>query len=127
LTIVIKLTIISTHSLNNKSCQDLLATQILPEDTRIPKPILTSKVNDKLCVILRVIKPAFDPRTKLRCDEKVSDRRQVNDGILKVIRVYSNYLIIRDVVVKNGTELIRHSESRKRLSESYTKCRESER
>jgi hypothetical protein len=49
--------------------------QILPEDTRILKLILTSKVNNKLYIILRVTKLAFDPYTKVKCDEKVNDRR----------------------------------------------------
>jgi hypothetical protein len=127
LIIITKLTIASTYNLNNKSCQDLLAIQIIPEDIKIPKLIFTFKVNDKLYVILKVIKLTFDPYTKVRYDEKVSDRRQVNDGILKVIEVYSNYLVIKDVVVKNGTRLIRYSELRKRLSESCIKYKESER
>jgi hypothetical protein len=127
LIIITKLTIASTYNLNNKSCQDLLAIQIIPEDIKIPKLIFTFKVNDKLYVILKVIKLTFDLYTKVRYDEKVSDRRQVNDGILKVIEVYSNYLVIKDVVVKNGTGLIRYSELRKRLSESCIKYKESER
>jgi hypothetical protein len=83
-------------------------------------------VNDKLYIILKVIKPAFNLYIKVRCDEKVSDKRQVNNNILRVIKVYLNYLIIRDVVVKNGTKLIKHNKSRKRLSESYIKYKESE-
>jgi hypothetical protein len=57
----------------------------------------------------------------------VSDRRQVNDGILKVVKIHSNYLIIKDIVIKDGTRLVRYSGLRKRLSESYTEYRESER
>jgi hypothetical protein len=83
-------------------------------------------VNDKLYVILKVIELIFDLYTKIKYDEKVSDKRQVNDGILRVIKIYSNYLIIKDIIIKNGTRLIRHNESRKRLFKSYTKCKESE-
>ena len=83
-------------------------------------------MNDKLCVILKVIELVFDLYTKIKYDEKVSDKRQVNDGILRVIKVYSNHLIIKDIIIKNGTRLIRHNESRKRLFKSYTKYKESE-
>jgi hypothetical protein len=69
----------------------------------------------------------FNPCTKVRYNEKVSDRRQVNNGILRVIRVNSNYLVIRDIVVGNRTGLIRHSKLRKRLSKSYTECKGLER
>ena len=66
-------------------------------------------MNDKLYIILKVIKLAFDLYIKVRRDEKVSDKRQVNDGILKVVKIYSNYLIIRDIVIKDGIKLIRHN------------------
>ena len=56
----------------------------------------------------------------------MSDKRQVDNNILKVIKIYSNNLIIKDIVIENGIKLIRHSESRKRLSENYIKYKESE-
>jgi len=83
-------------------------------------------MNNKLCIILRVIKPAFNPRTKVRYDEKINDRRQIDNGVFRVIKIYSNYLIIKDVVVKNGIKLIRYNKSRKRLFKSYIKYKKSE-
>jgi hypothetical protein len=88
---------------------------------------LAPKLNKKLCVILRVTKLVFNPYTKVRCDEKVSDECQVNNSILRVIRVNSNYLVIRDIVIGNRTGLIRHSKLRKRLSESCIECKGLER
>jgi hypothetical protein len=84
-------------------------------------------VNNKLCVILRVTKLVFNPYIKVKCDEKVSNKCQVNNNILRVIRVNSNYLIIKDIVIRNGTRLIRYSELQKCLSKSYIECKESER
>jgi hypothetical protein len=84
-------------------------------------------LNKKLCVILRVTKPAFNPYIKVRYNKKVSNRRQVNNSILRVIRVNSNYLVIRDIVIRNGTRLVRHSKLRKRLSKSYIEYKGSER
>jgi hypothetical protein len=67
-------------------------------------------VNKKLYIILRVTKPAFNPYIKIRYNKKVSDKRQVNNDILRVIKVNSNYLVIRNIVIRNGTRLIRYSE-----------------
>jgi hypothetical protein len=84
-------------------------------------------VNKKLYIILRVTKLVFNPCIKVKYNEKVSDRRQVNNGILRVIKVNSNYLVIRDIVIRNRTRLVRHSKLRKRLSKSYTEYKELER
>ena len=83
-------------------------------------------MNDKLYIILKVIKPVFDLYIKVRRDKKVSDGCQVNDGIFKVVEIYSNYLIIKDIVIKDETGLIRYNRLRKRLSESYTEYKKSE-
>jgi hypothetical protein len=83
-------------------------------------------VNDKLYIILKVIKPVFDLYIKVRRDKKVSDRCQINDGIFKVVEIYSNHLIIKDIVIKDETGLIRYNRLRKRLSKSYTEYKESE-
>jgi hypothetical protein len=69
----------------------------------------------------------FNPYIKVRYNEKVSNRRQVNNGILRVIRVNSNYLVIRNIVIRNGTRLIRHSKLRKRPSKSCIEYKGSER
>ena len=84
-------------------------------------------MNNKLYIILRVTKLVFNPCIKVKYNEKVSDRRQVNNCILRVIKVNSNYLVIRNIVIRNGTRLVRHSELRKRSSKSYTECKGSER
>ena len=83
-------------------------------------------MNNKLYLILKIIKLAFNPHIKIRRDEKVSDKCQVNNGILKVVKIYSNYLIIKDIVIKDKTKLIKYNRLRKRLFKSYIKCKELE-
>jgi len=83
-------------------------------------------VNNKLYIILRVIKPAFNLYIKVRYDKKVNDKRQIDNNIFKVIKVYLNHLIIRDIIIKNRIKLIRYNKSRKRFFKSYTKYKESE-
>ena len=84
-------------------------------------------MNNKLCIILRVIKPVFNPYIKVRYNKKVSNRRQINNDILRVIKVNLNHLVIRNIVIKNKTRLIRYSKLQKRLSKSYIDYKESER
>jgi hypothetical protein len=70
---------------------------------------LTPKVNNKLCGILRVTEPAFKSYIKVRRDEKVNNGPQVNNTILRITRVYSKHFIIRNIVIRDGTRLLRHS------------------
>jgi hypothetical protein len=76
---------------------------------RISESILTPKVNNKLCGILRVAEPAFKSYIKVRRDEKVNNRPQVNNTILRIARVYSKHFIIRNIVIRDRTRLLRHS------------------
>jgi hypothetical protein len=66
-------------------------------------------VNNKLCGILRVVKLAFKSRTKVRRDEKVNNRPQVNNAILRITRVYSKHFIIRNIVIRDKTRLLRYN------------------
>ena len=84
---------------------------------------MTPKVNNKLCGISRVAKPAFKSHTKVRRDEKVNDRPQVDNAILRIARVHLKHFIIRNIVIRDGTRLLRYSKLRNRLSESCTKCK----
>jgi hypothetical protein len=70
---------------------------------------------------LRVAEPAFKSHTKVRRDEKVNNRPQVNNAILRITRVHSKHFVIRNIVIRDGTRLLRHSKLQNRLSESYTK------
>jgi hypothetical protein len=63
-----------SHSLNDESCQDLLATHVSSELARISMSVPAPEVNNKLRVVPRNTKPALNPRTKVGRDEKVSDR-----------------------------------------------------
>ena len=52
----------------------------------------------------------FNPYIKIRHNKKVNNRRQVNNSIFKVIKIYLNHLIIKDVVIENKTKLIKYNE-----------------
>ena len=66
-------------------------------------------MNNKLRGILRVIEPAFKSHIKVRRDEKVNNKPQINNAILRIIKVYSKHFIIRNIVIRDGTRLLRHS------------------
>jgi hypothetical protein len=80
-------------------------------------------VNNKLYGILRVAELAFKSRIKVRRDEKVNNRPQVNNTILRITKVHLKYFIIRNIVIRDGTRLLRYSKLRNRLSENCTKCK----
>jgi len=68
----------------------------------------------------------FNPYIKIRHNKKVNNRRQVNNSIFKVIKIYLNHLIIKNIVIKNETRLIKHNKLQKRLFKSYIKYKRSE-
>ena len=41
----------------------------------------------------------------------MNNKRWVNNNIFKVIKINSNYLIIRDIIIKNRIKLIRYNKS----------------
>ena len=80
-------------------------------------------MNNKLCSILRVTELAFESHIKVRRNKKVNNRPQVNNAILRITRVHSKHFVIKNIVIKDRTRLLRHSKLRNRLFESYIKCK----
>jgi hypothetical protein len=66
-------------------------------------------VNNKLCGILRVVKPVFESHIKVRRNKKVNNRPQVNNTILRIARVHLKHFIIRNIVIRDRTRSLRYS------------------